>query len=165
MIITLSLLLLMFAHKRKQSGVGRVKYFGGNSGYVNYSMSRRAAEARKAGRFPKTDFRSYYNVTPKSFEMLIGLDIINGDEWHHTSKYGNRTNFYSWAEPEYRQWYEDNKTLIDKMARGNDVEGVKILLEPVESAIEARIEEAHQKWERHWERLKAAEEERKNKQS
>lgn len=46
----LSAALLLF-RKRSPNGVGRL--FGGNSGYIDYSMSKRAAEARTEGRYPK----------------------------------------------------------------------------------------------------------------
>lgn len=34
-----------------------MKTFGGNSGYVGYSMSKRALNARNEGSYPKTDFK------------------------------------------------------------------------------------------------------------
>lgn len=36
--------------------------FGGNSGYVGYSMSKRAAEAKEEGRYPKTEFRGVMDI-------------------------------------------------------------------------------------------------------
>ena len=38
----------------------RFRIVGGNSGYVGYSMSKRAAEAKEKGRFPKTQFVKEY---------------------------------------------------------------------------------------------------------
>ncbi len=97
--------------------------FGGNSGYDGYSMSIRAREARDNGRFPKTDFRSYYRITLPSFNVLVRLLIIDGTEWHHTGCYGRRTTFYSWMFPKYWEIYKQNKQQIDRLAReGKDKE-------------------------------------------
>lgn len=90
--------------------------FGGNSGYVGYSMSKRAAQAREDGRYPKTDFRKEYSVTPKTFDALVDAGVIDSGEWHHTSMYGNKTPFYGW-KPMYDAVYAANKKEVDKMAR------------------------------------------------
>ena len=73
-------------------------FYGGNRGYVGYSMSRRAAEAREEGRFPKTDFKKEYHVSEHALKALVRTGFIDGSEWHHTSKYGNRTPFYGWTD-------------------------------------------------------------------
>lgn len=91
--------------------------YGGNRGYVGYSMSKRAAEARSEGRYPKTDFRKEYNVTAPALDLLVSSGIIDGNEWHHTSMYGNRTKFYGWYEDEYADIYTANKKEIDALAR------------------------------------------------
>ncbi len=90
---------------------------GGNSGYVGYSMSKRAAAAREAGRFPKTDFRKEYGVSQKALDALVEAGIIDGSEWHHTSMYGNKTPFFGWAEEAYADIYKENKAEIDKMVQ------------------------------------------------
>lgn len=95
----------------------RYSLFGGNSGYVGYSMSKRAARAREEGRYPKTDFRKEYGVTAKSFEELVDAKIIVSGEWHHTSMYGNETKFYHWDKDFYADIYEENKKQIDKLSR------------------------------------------------
>lgn len=91
--------------------------YGGNRGYVGYSMSKRAAEARSEGRYPKTDFRKEYNVTAPALDLLVYCGIIDGSEWHHTSMYGNKTKFYGWYEDEYADIYSANKKEIDALAR------------------------------------------------
>lgn len=101
----------------------RFRTIGGNSGYVGYSMSKRAAEAREEGRYPKTDFKKEYGVSGKSFDLLQKAGIIYNSEWHHTSKFGNRTDFYSWDEPEFAEYYAANKKRIDKAI--NEVEKLK----------------------------------------
>lgn len=73
------------------------RYYGGNSGYVGYSMSVRAAEAREEGKFPKTDFCKEYKVSPAALSALVEARMIDNTEWHHTSIYGNRTTFYAWV--------------------------------------------------------------------
>ena len=91
--------------------------YGGNSGYVGYSMSKRAEQAREEGRYPKTDFKKEYGVTEKSFNALVKIGAIDDSEWHHTSKYGNKTTFYRWDDDLYESVYRDNKAEIDKLAR------------------------------------------------
>ena len=75
----------------------RRNYYGGNSGYVGYSMSVRAAEAREDGKYPKTDFCREYKVSPAALSALVEARLIDDSEWHHTSVYGNRTTFYAWV--------------------------------------------------------------------
>lgn len=58
---------------------------GGNSGYVGYSMSKRAEQAREEGRYPKTDFKKVYNISDKTLKALVSAGIIDDNEWHHTS--------------------------------------------------------------------------------
>lgn len=74
--------------------------FGGNRGYVGYSMSKRAADARNEGKFPKTGFKKEYGITGKLFNILEDIGVIGVQEWHHTSMYGNRTDFYGWEDEE-----------------------------------------------------------------
>ena len=85
------------------------RVIGGNSGYVGYSKSKRAVRAENAGLRNKSqmdaEFASEVNdiiasenpdqpkVTLK--EIKQSLKNIKPDEWHHTSMYGNRTNYYS----------------------------------------------------------------------
>ena len=100
-----------------KSGVKESRVVGGNSGYVGYSMSKRAAQAREEGRFPKTDFKKVYGLNDRAFDMLVSAGIIDDSEWHHTSKFGNKTTFYSWAEDVYAEIYAANKKEIDAIAK------------------------------------------------
>lgn len=93
------------------------KNFGGNSGYVGYSMSKRAQSARGEGRFPKTDFMKEYNISANTLKTLVDVGIINDNEWHHTSKFGNETTFYGWDNPLYAEFYEANKKEVDKKVK------------------------------------------------
>ena len=106
--------------------------FGGNSGYVGYSMSKRAAEAKEEGRYPKTEFRREYHITAKSLDMLASLGFINNSEWHHTSMYGNKTPFYSWTEDELAGDYLKHKKEVDTLCKGIDPKTKQPLLEKVE---------------------------------
>lgn len=106
--------------------------FGGNSGYVGYSMSKRAAEAKEEGRYPKTEFRREYHITAKSLDMLTSLGFINNSEWHHTSMYGNKTPFYGWAEDELAGDYLKHKKEVDTLCKGIDPKTKQPLLEKVE---------------------------------
>lgn len=100
-----------------KSGVKESRVVGGNSGYVGYSMSKRAAQAREEGRFPKTDFKKVYGLSDRAFDMLVRAGIIDDSEWHHTSKFGNKTTFYSWAEDVYAKIYAANKKEFDAIAK------------------------------------------------
>lgn len=106
--------------------------FGGNSGYVGYSMSKRAAEAKEEGRYPKTEFRREYHITAKSLDMLTSLGFIDNSEWHHTSMYGNKTPFYGWAEDEFAGDYLKHKKEVDTLCKGIDPKTKQPLLEKVE---------------------------------
>lgn len=106
--------------------------FGGNSGYVGYSMSKRAAEAKEEGRYPKTEFRREYHITEKSLDMLTRLGFIDNSEWHHTSMYGNKTPFYGWAEDEFADDYLKHKKEVDTLCKGIDPKTKQSLLEKVE---------------------------------
>lgn len=106
--------------------------FGGNSGYVGYSMNKRAAEAKEEGRYPKTEFRREYHITAKSLDMLTSLGFINNSEWHHTSMYGNKTPFYGWTEDELADDYLKHKKEIDTLCKGIDPKTKQPLIEKVE---------------------------------
>lgn len=120
LLLTATAVACLVMRKKSMDKIGytyrRNRYYGGNSGYVGYSMSRRAAVARQEGRFPKGDFRSEYNITLNSFNLLVKIGVINNTEWHHTSKYGNRTIFYSWLDDNFLSIYTDNKNEIDKLS-------------------------------------------------
>lgn len=138
----LSAALLLF---RKQSprGVGRL--FGGNSGYIDYSMSKRAAEARTEGRYPKTDFKRVYGISNDNvLNTLVQLGIINNREWHHTSKFGNQTTFYSWNENGYADIYKLHKTEINKLIRNGDISTVEQIFA---DNIEPYLQEEQRQWE------------------
>ena len=107
----------------------RYRPFGDNSGYVGYSMSKRAAQAREEGRFPKTDFKKEYGVTDKALDALVKAGLVNNTEWHHTSMYGNKTHFYGWDEGFYADIYAEQKKQIDKLAREGKVDEISKLFE------------------------------------
>lgn len=78
-----------------------------NSGYIGYSMSVRACEAYESGEKPfskwqKQDILSELKNQGFNTEVLekISLKILKEvflyeSSWHHTSKYFNKTYFYS----------------------------------------------------------------------
>lgn len=106
--------------------------FGGNSGYVGYSLSKRAAEAKEEGRYPKTEFKKEYHITEKSLGALTRLGFIDNSEWHHTSMYGNKTPFYDWVEDEFAEDYLKHKKEIDALCKGIDPKTKQPLLEKAE---------------------------------
>lgn len=98
-----------------------MRSFGGNSGYVGYSMSKRAQQARNNGIFPKTDFKKEFGISERLFKVLEEKKIVYVSEWHHTSKAGNRKNFYSWRDDsDLEIWinkYSEIKSLVRKMKK------------------------------------------------
>jgi len=87
-----------------------MKTFGGNSGYIGYSKSVRAYNAEREGRFPKTIFKKKYGLTEKTFNFLENRGIIGtSGEWHHTSKYGNKTQYYGIQDNILFAWYTEGK--------------------------------------------------------
>lgn len=85
------------------------RVFGGNSGYVGYSKSKRAVAAEERGlrnasqmnaEFAKEVNSIIEERTGKPSKLTLkaikaALPDIKADEWHHTSKFGNKTNYYS----------------------------------------------------------------------
>lgn len=63
------------------------------SGYVDYSKSVNAVEAEAGGRFPKSVLAKKYGIKTSAID-----DLLEPTEWHHTSKFYNRTNYYSEEE-------------------------------------------------------------------
>lgn len=107
----------------------RRRYFGGNSGYIGYSMSVNAMEAKNNGRYPKTQFKKVYSINDEKLSIFVNLDIISDKEWHHTSKYGNKTTFYSWIEEKYLDCYRLNKSLINNLIKAKHFDEIKTLFE------------------------------------
>ena len=91
--------------------------FGNNSGYVGYSISKRAARAKADGKFPKSEFKREYGVSAKLFEILNKLHIISATEWHHTSMYGNQTEFYEWRSEDDINTFETHKKELNALVR------------------------------------------------
>ena len=114
--------------------------FGGNSGYVGYSMSVRAMQAKSEGRYPAGEFRRNYGVTPKSLEMLVRESFVYDDEYHHTSKFGNKTTFYGWADELSQIIYETNKSRLDSASRKGDMEAFREIINSDEVAKSAETE-------------------------
>lgn len=120
-LLTIGLIgLALCKKKRGVSGIG-YRAFGGNSGYDGYSMSVRARNARADGRYPKTDFKREYKINDVTLEVLKDLGIISNNEWHHTSKFGNKTKFYYWLDDEdFDNIYKPNRTEIQRLAKQGD---------------------------------------------
>lgn len=95
--------------KRKAEQYSIKKSFGGNSGYVGYSKSKRAVDAEDRGlRSVSNMDREFAEEVSEIVSRESGKEAkvslaevkriakdMRGDEWHHTSKYGNRTQYYS----------------------------------------------------------------------
>ena len=148
----------------------RRNYYGGNSGYVGYSMSVRAAEARENGKYPKTDFCREYGVSAKLLAALVEAGVVDDSEWHHTSMYGNRTTFYAWKQEGVAEWCRgqratkarDHKAIAAEAA---EVQAYYEALEMMDAwrkrearrwslAQEEAIKEASDEWVKHVYRLR-----------
>ena len=107
--------------------------FGGNKGYVGYSMSKRASAARSEGKFPKTDFKREYDMSERVFQALLSIGSICTYEWHHTSKYGNVTRFYEWRDDdEFALWQKvmgEVKKLARKMKKNPSMNDYPLTIE------------------------------------
>lgn len=112
--------ILALSYRRKPIGIsGRL--FGGNSGYDGYSMSVRARQAREDGRFPKTAFKREYGINDATLDVLLDLGIIANNEWHHTSKFGNKTKFYYWLDDsDFDDIYNPNRDKIRKLVKNGE---------------------------------------------
>lgn len=91
--------------------------FGGNRGYVGYSMSKRALAARAEGKFPKTYFKKEYGMSERVFKTLLSIHAICTCEWHHTSMYGNVTRFYEWYDEEVMMSWQEHWDEVKRLAR------------------------------------------------
>ena len=93
---------------------------GPRFGYIGYSMSKRAHQARMEGRYPKTDFKKEYDMPQPTLDALVQAGVIDGSEWHHTSKAYNKTTFYGWNDEACIATYKAHKAEIDAWAKGID---------------------------------------------
>jgi hypothetical protein len=127
-----------------------MRTFGGNRGYVGYSMSKRAAYAKEEGRYPMSEFKRVYQLSKNTFEKLIELNYISSSEWHHTSKFGNMTSFYHWIDEEAMNktlsMSKDEKRTLDNLCKGiqNKKSFLKVIPEADESTM--TIEERCELW-------------------
>ena len=68
-----------------------------SSGYVGWSESIRSHTAKECGIYPKTQFKKEYHISEKLFQEILEAGGFE-KEWHHTSKFFNKTDFYKWNE-------------------------------------------------------------------
>lgn len=80
-------------------------------------MSKRAVNARNEGKLPKTDFKKEYGISEKLFKLLKEIGVIGVQEWHHTSMYGNRTDFYGWSDEEDLSIWNERLKEIKSLAK------------------------------------------------
>ena len=106
---------------KADAGGTRFSVYGGNSGYEGYSMSKRAAEAREEGRYPKTDFKKEYGLNERELTALVDAGIVSDKEWHHTSKYGNKTVFYGFANRGATDYYNANKDRVKQAIKDGTI--------------------------------------------
>lgn len=53
----------------------------------SYSKSYNAMQAEREGRYPATEFKRVYGIDPRT--------VVTATEWHHSSKFANRVNYYN----------------------------------------------------------------------
>ena len=106
---------------KADAGGTRFSVYGGNSGYEGYSMSKRAREAREEGRYPKTDFKKEYGLNERELTALVDAGIVSDKEWHHTSKYGNKTVFYGFANRGATDYYNANKERVKQAIKDGTI--------------------------------------------
>ena len=104
-------------------------YFGGNSGYVGYSKSKRAVAAENRGLRSKSQMDKSFadevneiiienGGSPVSLKAIKdALPLIRADEWHHTSMYGNKTDYYSARN--IANYFSDAKTSSQKTSESH----------------------------------------------
>lgn len=108
-----------------------MRTFGGNSGYVGYSKSRRAVDAEERGLRSKSQMT---NVFANAVSEIVGkkvtlreikdaLQYIHADEWHHTSKYGNKTDYYSVET--IANYFSDTDTETETETESERIERIK----------------------------------------
>lgn len=97
-----------------------MKSIGGNRGYIGYSISVNGYNAKREGKYPKTEFKRQYEMSEKIFKSLVENGIVYVSEWHHTSKFGNRTDFYAWECEDFREFYERNTDVVKLMIKNDE---------------------------------------------
>ena len=69
----------------------------------------------------------------RTLDALVAAGIIDNGEWHHTSKFGNKTVFYGWADDAYADFYAEHKAEVDAMAKGENIDGSLFVAEVEEN--------------------------------
>lgn len=64
------------------------------AGYLGYSKSMNAVSAEAGGLMTATEFAKWLRTYIKGVSSKDVAYILNPVEWHHTSKFYNRTNYY-----------------------------------------------------------------------
>lgn len=125
-IITLSVLFtLFFLQKRKDTSIGNIGNFICGKGYINRSISRRGAFAKEKGIYPKTQFKQEYKISQRIFNILIDIGYIVYSEWHHTSAFLNKTEFYRWVDWDVMLVVLRNKQKLRKLSNEKIIDLVK----------------------------------------
>ena len=109
------------------TGEAEFSIFGGNNGYVGYSKSVRAVEAEDEGKRSISNFDNEFIGNVNDLLQSVGAEPINitkakqlakeatPDEWHHTSMYGNKTNYYSPETIARAAMNDEQKSAFDKV--------------------------------------------------
>ena len=103
-------------------GVGIFAYIENNA-YLCYVIKKHKTWGQH-GKFCNEDmitfgkeFKREYGVSAKLFDILNKLHIISATEWHHTSMYGNQTDFYEWRSEDDIDTFEAHKKELNALVR------------------------------------------------
>lgn len=95
-----------------------------NSGYDGYRMSKRASEAYRNGEKPFSKWTKKEIVSLSGDERMAGYPLsvlrqyfLYQSSWHHTSRYANRTDFFSISEDAIRNIDIDELDRINELDR------------------------------------------------
>ena len=120
--------------------------------------------AEEVNQVLKDDYQVERGVKVSEIKKAIDLGLVQMDEWHHTSMYGNKTGYYSadnlaefFSRPEYRKEMAEAEkkreyakkewdlmsNLYDAQEKGDDVAAQKYKkeLEDLRNEMEARRRE------------------------
>ena len=127
--------------------------YGGNSGYVGYSKSKRAVQAEEEGKRSVSNFDRPFVESVNEILQSVGAEGITiaeskrlakktrADEWHHTSMYGNKTNYYSPETIAYAAMNESQRAAYDQRKNAEWEEEVKAFHEELEKRAEQALKE------------------------
>ncbi len=130
--------------------------FGGNSGYYGYSKSVRAVEAEESGKRSISNFDNEFVSKVNDILQSVEAETISiaqakrlakevtPDEWHHTSMYGNKTNYYSPETIARAAMTDEQRARFDAAEEERERKEANALLQEYERKAKEEKERQHQ---------------------